>query len=682
VQPSNRLAQEKSPYLLQHKDNPVDWFPWGDEAFSKAKAENKPVFLSIGYSTCYWCHVMEKECFEAPEVAQVLNTQFVCIKVDREERPDVDGVYMDALVAMTGQGGWPLSAMLTPDRKPFFSGTYFPKSQFLNILEKITELWNGDREKVLETSEGITNALKMEDAARPGSTPMESTPMGTKTFRNFYERVRASFDGQFGGFGGAPKFPAATTIQMLFRIYRRTGDAQALSMATHTLECMARGGIYDHLEGGFARYSTDVQWSIPHFEKMLYDNALLLTAYLEAYQITKAPLFASVARETLDYVIKRMSSEDGGFYSAEDAGDVGKEGEFYVWQISDLQSALNQEEISLLTEHFGVSERGNFDDGKNVLVLQSSWEEKEKLEVTKVLDKLRALREKRRRPHLDDKMLCSWNALMISAMCKGYQVLGDESYLCAAQKSASFILDKLYVNNRLLRRFREGDARFDGVLEDYAYLIQALLDLYESDFSTRWLDWAKELQETQNEIFWDEKDKGYFYSAANKEDLIIRKKDFSDGAMPSSNAISARNLLRFYHLEKITNFKERAEQIFGAMRHVVEEFPPAFSSSLIALDFFLDNTLSIVLHTEDPNSSRAAFAEDIHSVFIPNRVLSRRCSSDDSSSLPAIAKDAETLKGSGNGWKVCEEGACQTPSLDSNELKDILSRSRQWSLHS
>ncbi len=682
MQPSNRLAGEKSPYLLQHKSNPVHWFPWGDEAFAKAKEEGKPVFLSIGYSTCYWCHVMERECFESPEVAKVLNEAFICVKLDREERPDVDAVYMDALIAMCGQGGWPLSAMLTADRKPFFSGTYFPKEKFLGILQRITELWQNDREKIVETSVGITEALQSEEAARPGSTAMAATPLGTKTFRDFYERLRASFDGQYGGFGAAPKFPAATTIQMLFRIYRRTNEPQALSMGTHTLACMARGGIYDHLEGGFARYSTDATWSVPHFEKMLYDNALLVTAYLEAYQITRAPMFSSVARETLDYILRRMTDADGGFYSAEDAGDVGKEGEFYVWSFEELSTALSEEEIALLREHFAVSEHGNFENGHNVLVLQSDWEQKEGPEVAELRKKLRTLRDKRPRPHLDDKILCSWNALMISAMSKGYQVLGEQRYLRAAQESASFIRTTLYRDGRLLRRYRDGDARFDAVLEDYAYLIQALLDLYESDFSTDWLAWARELQEQQNKLFWDADNAGYFYSSENSSDLILRKKDFSDDALPSANAVAARNLLRLYHLEKKSEYKAYAEQIFTAMRHLVEEYPPAFSAALMALDFFLDNTVSVVLQTRDTGDAHSVFSEHIHQRFLPNRVLAKRCAGEEDSLLPTVARDAEVAEGEKISWRVCEEGACQTPSLDSEELKALLDRSRQWSLHS
>lgn len=579
---SNRLVNEKSPYLLQHQNNPVDWFSWGEEAFEKARRENKPIFLSVGYSTCHWCHVMEHDSFEIQEVADVLNKFFISIKVDREERPDVDALYMEAVQSMTGRGGWPMSVFLTKELKPFFGGTFFWKDQFIALLNQIHQVWSQDPLKLHGAAEELTQYLS-------AKIVKAASVLSPQVMESAFEMYQQSFDKYFGGFGAAPKFPRSTDLSFLLRYYHRTQKPEALQMATVTLDKMARGGMYDHLAGGFHRYSTDARWLVPHFEKMLYDNALLAWTYCEAYQVTKKEMYASVAREICDYVLSDMTSPLGGFYSAEDADSEGVEGKYYVWTLAELDSLLTKEEFEKISSVYGISDAGNFHEGGlglNILNLQNDydWSVKNDPLIKSAHEKLLAVRKKRIPPLKDDKVLTAWNGLMIFAMAKAYQVLGDKRYLESAQKAASFIKKYLYQNQTLLRRYREGEARFAGVLEDYAYLIQGVLELYQSDSDSAWHEWAIALQQKQEELFADPAG-GYFTTSLAAHDIIVRKKDAYDGATPSGNSIAALNLLKFYSLSGEKNYFDNYEKLESFISADVNRYPPGHSQFLIANDF-------------------------------------------------------------------------------------------------
>ena len=584
--PSNRLGKEKSPYLLQHKDNPVAWYAWGEEAFEAAKKENKPIFLSIGYSTCHWCHVMEKESFEEQDVAQVLNQNFIAIKVDREERPDVDKIYMDAVVEMTGHGGWPMSMFLTTDLKPFFGGTYWPKTQFLGVLNQIAHIWNTERQKVEGISEQMVQHLKAQVSK---AVPQE---FSEKNLILAYQEALHSFDSIYGGFGHAPKFPPSQKLGLLLRIVRRTQNPKVLEMVEVTLDHMARGGIYDHLGGGFHRYSTDQEWLTPHFEKMLYDNASLSWVYLEAYQLTHNEMYREVAREILDYVLRDMTASEGGFYSAEDADSEGEEGKFYVWSEAELKKTLTEQELAQFTKVYGVTSHGNFEHGTTILNLQKEffWEIKKDPLIQAAHQKLFQVRKKRIHPYKDDKILTDWNGLMIASFAKGYQVLRDEKYVKAAQKAASFIEKHLYKNEKLLKRYREGEAHFEGTLDDYSYLIFGLLTLYESDFNMGWFEWAKALQNMQDRLFWDETEGGYFFTVADNPHLIRRSKEYHDEARPNSNAVAVCNLLKLHDMTFEKNYKDKAQKILSITADFSKKHPGAFSQLLIALDYVLDSS--------------------------------------------------------------------------------------------
>ncbi len=551
----NRLSTEKSPYLLQHQDNPVHWFAWGKEAFEAAKAQQKPIFLSIGYSTCYWCHVMEKESFERTEVARVLNRGFISIKVDREERPDIDQVYMEAVQVLTGHGGWPLTALLSPDLKPFFGCTYLPRQQLLALLESAEDAWKNRREDLAASAQSIVQTL---------SAPLAQKPLSSLTaeaLQTAYSDLYYRFDKQHGGFGAAPKFPAAESLALLLRLSRRSSNEHALEMVNLSLHKMACGGIFDQLGGGFHRYSTDEHWLTPHFEKMLYDNALLAHLYLEAFQHSKNEAYSSVAEKVLDYVLREMQNEQGGFFAAQDAGEVGKEGEFYVWPEAELKSLLSHDEFLAAQRIFQITAQGNFENSTNILHRESlpAGTEEPSSELLNAQEKLLAARSKRPGPHKDNKIITAWNGLMISALSKGYQVLANQTYLIAAQKAAGFIQEAMQQDGRLLRRFCDGEAKFLGCLDDYAYLIQALLDLYESDFNLSWLNWAQSLQTLLDQFFWSSENKGYFYSEAEDARVLSRKIDWFDGATPSGNGVSALNLLRLYHFTFEPAYKTRAE---------------------------------------------------------------------------------------------------------------------------
>ncbi|HKX11855.1 MAG TPA: thioredoxin domain-containing protein [bacterium] len=661
----NRLRHEKSPYLLQHKDNPVHWYAWGEEAFKASRESGKPIFLSIGYSTCHWCHVMEHESFENQEVADQLNREFIAIKVDREERPDVDDIYMSAIQAMRQRGGWPLSMFLTPDLKPFYGGTYWPKALFMNILAQVAKVWREQPGQVRETGESIVDYLKMQKIDDAPEKPLDD-----EVFDKFLRQCLLSFDREWGGFGQAPKFPHAMQLAMLLRIHRRNGDPRALEMVKLTLDKMARGGIYDHLGGGFARYSTDEKWLVPHFEKMLYDNAQLTAAYLEAFQASSDPMFREVARESLDYVLRAMSHGEGGFYSAEDADSEGEEGKFYVWSFEELRGLLEPEEFDRLSQVYQVQPGGNFEYGHSILWLapEFGWSEKKDPVLATAMSKLFTFREARIHPHLDDKILTAWNGLMIRAMALGYQVLGEAKYLEAAHRSVNFLRQKLWQNGKLLARYRDGEGRFAARLDDYAYLIQGLIDLYESDFRPETLTWALELQERQFELFWDESGGGFFFTDGQDPSLLVRGKEAMDGALPNANAVSAWNLLRLHSLTYEDRFRDRAGRIFRTFSALLSEFPTAFSTLLIAYDLSVAGPWELAIVGSASDEKASSFLQRLRAAFHPHVSLAFGKPGQD---FPALLQGKELLQGE-TAFYLCRDRTCDRPRTDPQDALKAL----------
>jgi uncharacterized protein YyaL (SSP411 family) len=693
---TNRLVHSKSPYLLQHAHNPVDWRPWGDEAFAAARSENKPIFLSIGYSTCHWCHVMEHESFENPQVAKVLNDHFVCIKVDREERPDVDRVYMTFVQATTGGGGWPMSVWLTPDLKPFFGGTYFLPPQFTSLLEQITGSWQTNQAQIQASGDSVTRQLRQ---FTESSSPADGT-LGASLLDATYQQIKAGYEPKHGGFGGAPKFPRPVILDFLLRYHARTGTKDALEMSLFTLRKMADGGMHDALGGGFHRYSTDTRWHVPHFEKMLYDQAQLACAYLDAYQITHEQFFAEVARDILDYVRRDMTGDEGQFFSAEDADSplpenpsAHAEGAFYVWEAKQITDALGQESAAIFNYRFGVKPGGNVESdprdefpNKNVLIVTHSIEETAKQfgkppeAITQLLaearQKLFALRTKRPRPHLDDKTLTAWNGLMISAFAQGYQVLDDPQYLAAATKSARFIRTKLYAadTGRLLRRYRAGEAAIDGFADDYAFLIQGLLDLYEASFDIRDLSWAYDLQKKQNELFWDESGHGYFSTTGHDPSVLLRQKEDYDGAEPSPNSVAALNLLRLAQMLDEKPFQAMAEKTLGAFGARLEQSPSTMPLLLSALDFSLAKPKQIVIAGQPSAPDTRAMLRAVHARFLPDKIVLLADGAEGQAFLGQhleFIREVKPVDGKTAAY-VCEDYACQLPTPDLDKLAQLL----------
>jgi uncharacterized protein YyaL (SSP411 family) len=709
----NRLAQEKSPYLLQHADNPVDWFPWGEEAFAKARQENKPIFLSIGYSTCHWCHVMAHESFESAQVAEVMNREFVNIKVDREERPDVDRVYMTFVQATTGGGGWPMSVWLTPELKPFVGGTYFPPEDrygqpgFTKVLERIAMAWKQGHEKISEQGANIVAALE-QAAAGPAA---ESARLGQETLKAAYQQIARSYDAHEGGFGVAPKFPRPVTLNFLTRMYARDPKSDsgkhALDMDLFTLRKMAAGGMHDHLGGGFHRYSVDSYWHVPHFEKMLYDQAQLAVAYLEAFQITREALFEEVARDTLDYVRRDMTAKEGGFFSAEDAdseipGGLPQkkkaEGAFYVWAKEEIDAALGSS-AEIFNFHYGVKAGGNVSPGadphaeftgKNILIeLQPIADtakhfKKEEKEIRELLAKagttLLGLRSKRPRPHLDDKIITAWNGLMISAFARGAQILNDPVYLEAATRAASFVRSQLYDKARkvLVRNYREGRSEVEGFADDYAFVIQGLLDLYEASFDIGWLRFAIELQETQDRLFLDEERGGYFSGTGKDPSILLRMKEDNDSAEPAASSVAALNLLRLAQIRNEERFFERAEKTIEAFAPQISHFASAMPQMLVALDVTLSNPRQIVIAGDPSAAAARALVAEVHRHFVPNKVL---LLADGGEGQKYLEEKLEALRGmkpvkGKPAAYVCENFTCKAPVTDPKALGDLLEPAR------
>ncbi|MEY2492347.1 MAG: hypothetical protein QOH24_1298 [Verrucomicrobiota bacterium] len=718
----NRLAREKSPYLLQHADNPVDWFAWGEEAFTKARRENKPIFLSIGYSTCHWCHVMAHESFENDTTAQIMNREFVNIKVDREERPDVDRVYMTFVQATTGGGGWPMSVWLTPDLKPFVGGTYFPPEDrhgqpaFGKVLERIAAAWKENREKISGQGERILQALR--EATTSGQS-IGKFDLGALDVA--YEEFARTFDAREGGFGGAPKFPRPVTLNFLTRFYarhRRSDSGQrALEMALFTLRKMAAGGIHDHIGGGFHRYAVDAVWHVPHFEKMLYDQAQLANVYLDAFQITREPLFEVTARDTLDYVGRDMTSAEGGFYSAEDADspisvaavsdrrnelppEAGAqrappqkgEGAFYVWTKREIDSALG-ETAQIFDFHYGVLPDGNAlaasdphgeFTGKNILFERHSvaetaahfrkTEEETGMLLAHARAELFAIRAKRPRPHLDDKIIAAWNGLMISAFARAAQVLDDAKYLETAERAAEFVRTQLYDESRkvLARNFRQGRS-VDGFADDYAFVIQGMLDLYEASFQAKWLSFAFELQATLDAEFFDEETGGYFTVTGRDPSILLRMKEDNDSAEPAASSIATLNLARMAAIRNDSELLARANKTMAAFTRQLATFPTALPQMLVALDFLSAAPRQIVLAGVKADEHGQPLLREIRRHFLPRTVL---LLADGGASQKFLGENRALLQMAPIGGKatvyVCQNFTCHTPITDPDELAELL----------
>ena len=699
---TNRLEREKSPYLLQHAHNPVDWYAWGEEAFVKARAENKPIFLSIGYSTCHWCHVMERESFESQRIADLLNRDYVSIKVDREERPDVDRIYMTFVQATTGGGGWPMSVWLTPDRQPFFGGTYFPPENrfghpgFASILTQIAEAWRRDREQIVESAHDVVSQLEKHAAVEPGAAGRVDHAVSERGFLMF----RRTFDTQLGGFGGSPKFPRPSVFNFLLRYWDRTRNQEALDMTLLTLREMAKGGMHDQLGGGFHRYSVDERWFVPHFEKMLYDQGQLAISYLEAFQITGDAAYAATARRILDYVLRDMTGPEGGFYSAEDADSaihadepsVKGEGAFYIWTAEEIRELVDGPAADWFSMRFGVADGGNVANdphqefsGRNILYQAATVEETAQQferpmeEVRAGIERAAAIlletRGKRPRPHLDDKILTAWNGLMISAFALAGAVLDEPRYAEAARRAAEFVLARMYdaESGVLLRRYRQGDAAIPGFLDDYALFTQALLDLYERQFDRRHLEMALRLTETQRRRFEDPGHGGFFASTEGDASLVLRMKEDYDGAEPSGNSVAAMNLLRLAYLAGRADLAEAAERTIAAFMPRLTTVPVALPQMLCAGERLLAGPRQVVIAGEGDDAGARALLREVHARFLPNAAVLLVDSAESRAffrSAPAVA--AMRPVGGRAAAYVCRDFTCQLPVADPAALAKLL----------
>ncbi|HYG22910.1 MAG TPA: thioredoxin domain-containing protein [Verrucomicrobiae bacterium] len=679
---TNRLAREKSPYLLQHAHNPVDWHPWSDIAFEKARAENKPIFLSIGYSTCHWCHVMERESFEDEKVGAWLNEHFVSIKVDREERPDVDKIYMTFVQATTGSGGWPMSVFLTPNRQPFFGGTYFPPDNrygrpgFLTLLQHIHQLWQNRREDLLESAAEMHSRLAGMMAVERGEA---EAPVNRDLLRKAGALLKEHYDPRHGGFGGAPKFPQPSHPALLLRYAARFDDKEATQMVLHTCERMAAGGINDQLGGGFSRYAVDAEWLVPHFEKMLYDNAQLVSLYLDAYLASDNPLHAKVARDVLAYVQRDMTHPDGGFYSAEDADSEGHEGKFYCWTRSELAGLLTPEEFNVTARHFGITEGGNFVDhshpaplaNQNVLSIANPVAPADAPLLESARAKMIEARSRRIRPHLDDKVLASWNGLMLGAFARAYAVLGDQPFRETAERNLAFIRSALWDadSQTLFHRWREGERDQVQLLEAYAFLLQGVIDLYEATIDPAVLEFAVQLAESLLKRFYDSDAGGFWQSAAESTDLILRVKEAYDGAEPSGNSVAILALLKLGAIcerDEFTAAARKSLQLFAAR---LEHSPQALTYMLHAVDFSWQEPVRIVIAGDSKDRHAMDLIRAAHGVYQPNRIVMGNRGSVDAF--------AQTLKGEPKPLAyLCSGMTCQAPTADPEHLRNLVAGNR------
>jgi uncharacterized protein len=697
---TNRLIRAKSPYLLLHAHNPVDWYPWGDEAFAKARKENKPIFLSIGYFTCHWCHVMEKESYSDPRVAAILNKDFVSIKVDREERPDIDRLYIAYVEATTGSAGWPLNVLLTPDRKPFFGGTYFSPDQLKSLLEQVANAWSKQSDSIIQTAGRAAQQLIRIVSEQSVSTGDLQVPVLDKA----YAQIAASYDSTNGGFGGAPKFPRPVALCFLLRHYSRTGQRPVLEMTLNTLRAMERGGIHDQLGGGFHRYSTGATWLVPHFEKMLYDQAQLAITYAEAYQITHDRFYADTTRNILDFVLREMQQSRGGFASAQDADsqivsekpETG-EGVFYVWTASEIENVLGKQDAEVFGYAYGVEPGGNVPvqqdvrgelKGKNVLYEAHSTEETAKkfsLGVQQAAEKLTAIRKAlvearahRPRPPLDDKVVTAWNGMMISALARASQALDERRYLESAQAKAKFLEAHLYDSKtgKLWRSYRAGGPSVDGFLDDYTDLIAGLLDLYQAGFDIHWLKWAVSLQEKQDQLFGDDKDGGYFDVDSSDPSLLSRTREAYDGAEPSPNSTAAMNLLRLAQFTDRAQWRDKAQKTLSAFAARLQSQPEAVPALASALDFRLAQAKQILIAGDPSSRDTRELLHEVNARFLPNKILILADGGSGQQQLARwlpFAAGAHRMQGRATAY-VCENYVCKLPTADPRVLAQLLDK--------
>lgn len=685
---TNRLIDETSPYLLQHAHNPVDWYPWGEEALNLAKELDKPILLSIGYSACHWCHVMERESFENEEIAAIMNKHYINIKVDREERPDLDEIYMSAVQIMTGSGGWPMTVFLTPDRKPFYGGTYFPPDDrygrpgFPKLLVAVKDAYQNKRADIDEQAEKLVSHINQ--ISNPES--VDDLLLDDKIIEQAFYHYQNRFDSQHGGFGQAPKFPPGMGLILLLRYWKRSGNSRALHIVEFTLEKMARGGMYDQLGGGFHRYSTDEIWLVPHFEKMLYDNSLLTVAYLEAFQATSKPFYREVVEETLDYVLREMyNQQNGGFYSTQDADSEGVEGKFFVWTPGEVEQILGQADAKIFCDFYDVTDHGNFEH-QNILWVKTPadlYAKKIKIDQANLVNilnrckkKLFEIRDKRIKPGLDDKILTSWNGLMIRSMGLAYQILGDLRYLEAAEKSAKFILTELVQKNgHLLRTHRAGKSHLNACLEDYSYFIAGLIELYQASFDPYWLREADRLNQIMISQFWDPQNGGFFFTGKDYPELIVRSKSAYDGATPSGASMAIHVLLRLAILLNQPDLIEKAKTTFSLYDHAMKTAPSGSAQMLCGVDFLIDTPKEIAIVGNPLSEQTQEILKDIHRRFVPNKVVALlNPNTEDRQKIeeliPLLASKT-SIDGKTTIY-VCQNYACQLPTTDVGDLDKLL----------
>ncbi len=698
---TNHLIEETSPYLLQHAHNPVEWYAWHDEALEKAKSEDKPILLSVGYSACHWCHVMERESFENEEIATLMNQNFVSIKVDREERPDIDSIYMQAVQGMTGQGGWPMTVFLTPDGRPFYGGTYFPPHDrrygaetmpgFSTVLASIAHAYKENRQEIEEQATQIADYLQQRSDAplrKAGSSLPAGTTFSLDLFSKASNALAKEFDSTYGGFGGAPKFPSTMSLELLLRItlHQFNGDIATpvsipeIDMVELTLRKMAEGGIYDQLGGGFHRYSTDKQWLVPHFEKMLYDNALLSRVYLHTYLVTGVPFYRRIVEETLDYVVREMTSPEGGFYSTQDADSEGAEGKFFVWTPAEIEQVLSAEDAALFMPYYDVTKRGNF-EGKNILHVQSRTRDADETQVSdealeESLKQSRAqlfkVREERVKPGRDEKILTSWNGLMLRSFAEAGRYLERLDYIEVATKNAEFLLRELRKDGRLLRTYKDGRAHLNGFLEDYAFLADGLLALYEATFEPRWFAEARALMDAAIPLFEDTQNGGFFDTGSDAEALISRPKDIMDNATPAGNSVAVDVLLRLAAFTGEQSYRQRADDYLQPLADVMVQHPQAFGHVLGALDFALSPSKEIAIIGPLATDDTLALLEVTNKQYLPNSVLAYSVPNDQNAAqvVPLLAD--RPLKNGKSTAYVCQNFACQAPVNTAEELSTLL----------
>jgi uncharacterized protein YyaL (SSP411 family) len=683
---TNRLINETSPYLLQHAHNPVAWYPWGEEAFAEARSENKPILLSIGYSACHWCHVMEHESFENEEIANLMNENFISIKVDREERPDLDQIYMNAVQMMMHQGGWPMTVFLTPEGVPFYGGTYFPPEDrynmpgFPRVLSSMAEAYRERPEDIAQTGASILTELNRLNLPRESNEPLTPELLDTA-----FRTIVKNYDPVNGGFGSAPKFPPAMTLEFLLRVYHRTGRQEALEIVTHTCRKMAEGGIYDQLGGGFHRYSTDARWLVPHFEKMLYDNALLSRLYLHYYQLTQDESARHIAEGIFDYVVREMTDAGGGFYSTQDADSEGEEGKFIVWTAEEIAAALGKEDAKLFSAYYNVTQGGNF-EGSNILNVTRTLEQvaaeakvttnhlSETLERSR--RKLFALREDRVKPARDEKILTAWNGMMLASFSEAAAILERDDYIEVAKRNARFVLDNLLRDGLLLRTYKDATAKLNAYLEDYAFLSEGFLTLYEATGEVEWFEATVAVTNKMIDEFWDDQDGGFFYTGKSHESLIVRPKDYFDNATPSGNSVAAEVLLRLATLTNNEDYKRRAVTILRLNAESFRRYPSGFGRALCALDFQLGTPKEVVIIGDHDLPQTRLLRSAVWQPYLPNKVVAQAAPGDSrSSELVPLLRHRGLVNNSPTAY-VCEHFTCREPATDPERLTSQLAQQR------